>query len=61
MFTVVITEFIETPTSGIGVPEKTTPVKRYEATVDMLDLAKVVQAVMAKPRKPRERKVQDGK
>jgi len=53
MFRVTVTEI--NAMADLGAPHS--EVERYSQTVDIVDLPKIIAAVNAKPRKPRERKV----
>ena len=50
MFKVTIEEFQGAPEDGQAAP----PVKRYEQTVDVIDMKRVMAAVNHKPRAPRK-------
>ena len=52
MFKVTIEEFQGAPLDG----QTPAPVKRYEQTVDVIDMRAVMAAVNKKPRAPRVRK-----
>jgi len=52
MFKVLVTEI--NPLADLGAPA--VEVRRFEQTVDELNLRAVIAAVNAKPRRPRERK-----
>lgn len=56
-YTIVITENVHTLSVGIAAqPVADTQVKRYEGTVDQIDLPKVISAVMTPPPKKRVRR-----
>ena len=54
MFRITIEEIVTTPSSA---GENECLVKRYEQTVELIDLKKIIAAINSKPRGPRAAKV----